>query len=468
MILLNFQSQYLPSGTISPAIDTTYQYKKPIPGVTYQQSTPATSQGYTVGSVTGSDGSPTNVGISKEEVGKLVTNYRGNAKYVPSQYDIYTPGSISGTDYSNIHQQSPTSGPGYVAPTSGPGYVAPTSGPGYVAPTSGPGYVASTSGPGYVAPTSGPGYVAPTSGPGYVASTSGPGYVAPTSGPGYVASTSGPGYVASTSSAIQPTQLPFSATTYSGDYSKPSSIITYQSTAKSTAVGKGKVIVKWSDLHPLLLGKLGAECTCRGDPFANLRGPGSKLIDSSKGRVDLSNYDESDIYVDLEKENGSYEDRDYESSKGPIKIWNNQIQSHSQETPSSGYLPSVTPSINFGSSPSTSRFTANYRSGKSLNNVGSSTNVISVTRDLDTPANNSDGDSESEEIIDGATNCARPGLFRHPNFCNKFYACHWDEFNKKFTLHMFNCPVHLTFDNGAGACNWPSMGPACQDDNLLV
>ena len=376
------------------------------------------------------------------------------------------PGSVAPT--SGPGYVAPTSGPGYVASTSGPGYVAPTSGPGYVAPTSGPGYVASTSGPGYVAPTSGPGYVASTSGPGYVASTSGPGYVAPTSGPGYVASTSGPGYVASTSSAIQPTQLPFSATTYSGDYSKPSSIITYQSTAKSTAVGKGKVIVKWSDLHPLLLGKLGAECTCRGDPFANLRGPGSKLIDSSKGRVDLSNYDESDIYVDLEKENGSYEDRDYESSKGPIKIWNNQIQSHSQETPSSGYLPSVTPSINFGSSPSTSRFTANYRSGKSLNNVGSSTNVISVTRDLDTPANNSDGDSESEEIIDGATNCARPGLFRHPNFCNKFYACHWDEFNKKFTLHMFNCPVHLTFDNGAGACNWPSMGPACQDDNLLV
>ncbi|XP_043801156.1 mucin-19-like [Apis laboriosa] len=378
--------QYLPSGTISPAIDTTYQYRKP--SVIYQQSTPATSKTYTIESVT-SDGSPTNVGISKEEVGKLITNYRGNTKYVPSQYDIYTTGSISGADYSKIHQQS---------------------------------------------------------------------------------STSKPGYVASTSSATKTTQSPFSVTTYSGGYSKPSSIITYQTTAKSTAVGKGKVIVKWSDLHPLLLGKLGAECTCRGDPFANLRGPGSKLIDSSKGKVDLSNYDESEIYVDLEKENNSYEDGDYvtnyESSKGPIKIWNNQIQSHSQiqETPSSGYLPSVTPSI----SPDTSKFTANYRSGKSLNNVGSSTNIISATRNLDTPVNHFDGDGESEEIIDGATNCARPGLFRHPNFCNKFYACHWDEWKKKFTLHMFNCPVHLTFDNGAGACNWPSMGPACQDDNLLV
>lgn len=297
-------------------------------------------------------------------------------------------------------------------------------------------------------------------------------------------------------------------TTYSGGYSKPSSGITYQTTAKSTAVGKPKVIVKWSDLHPLLLGKLGAECTCRGDPFANLRGPGSKLINSSKGKVDLSNYDESEIYVDLEKE-GSYEDQDYKvtnyesSSKQPVKIYNELSKAlgatsiQVQEKPSSTYLPSVTPSVGVGgrtSDVSGHGLTANFRSGKSLSNVGSPINSIGggkglastvdhpvigpIDGSVNSPTDDSvDGpidrsgeyeDSVSEEIIDGATNCARPGLFRHPNFCNKFYACHWDEWKKKFTLHTFNCPVHLTFDNGAGACNWPSMGPACQDNNLLV
>ncbi|XP_026670311.1 mucin-19-like isoform X2 [Ceratina calcarata] len=272
------------------------------------------------------------------------------------------------------------------------------------------------------------------------------------------------------------TQSPLAVTTYSGVYSKPSPVITYQTTAKSTAVGKGKVIVKWSDLHPILLGKLGAECTCRGDPFANLRGPGSKLINSSKGKVDLANYDESDIYVDLEKEN-SYEEGDYSSREyqGPVKIWNNQIpkipSSEIQEKPSSTYLPSVTPSAGLGARASVSGFSnrgfaANFRAGKSLNSVSNTNSFNAVANKNSSVEQPAFG--ESEEVIDGVTNCARPGLFRHPNFCNKFYACHWDEWKKKFTLHVFNCPVHLTFDNGVSACNWPSMGPACQDDNLLV
>lgn len=390
-----------------PTGDGTYQK----PGVTYQQSTLLTSGGsktYTSGppgyTVPSGGGSPTNLDIPRNEVGKLITNYnRGTTKYIPNKYDIYTTGAISGADYSRTQSSS---------------------------------------------------------------------------------STIRQDYGSSTPSSITGTQTPFSVTTYSGGYSRPTSITSYQTTAKSTAVGKAKVIVKWSDLHPLLLGKLGAECTCRGDPFANLRGPGSKLIDSSKGKVDLSNYDESEIYVDLEKDS-SDENQDYvttyeSSSKGPVKIWNNQIaqilsssSSQAQETPSSSYLPSVTPSSSLGARASISGFsnrghTANFRSGKSLSNVASSTNSIGIAKDFNSPVDRSAGDGESEEIIDGATNCARPGLFRHPNFCGKFYACHWDEWKKKFTLHVFNCPVHLTFDSGAGACNWPSMGPACQDDNLLV
>ncbi|CAK9816968.1 Ribosome-binding protein 1 [Anthophora quadrimaculata] len=396
------QTQYLPGGSISPVIGVTYKNPYKVSNEAFQHSTPislVTPKTYTVESSTISGGSPTNIAIPRDEVGKLITNYnRGTTKYVPSEYDVYQTGSKSGADYSRTQSSSE--------------------------------------------------------------------------------STFQRGYGTSTPASISNSQSPFAVTTYSEGYSRPTSILTYQTTAKSTAVGKAKVIVKWSDLHPLLLGKLGAECTCRGDPFANLRGPGSKLISSSKGKVDLSNYDESEIYVDLEKE-GSYDDNDYvtnyeSSSSKPIKIWNEyssklltSSSSQTQEKPSSTYLPSVTPSVTLGVRGSLSGFASNqglagnHRSGKSLSNVGSSTNSF-VTRP------SFEGDGTSEEILEGTTNCARPGLFRHPNFCNKFYACHWDEWKKKFTLHVFSCPVHLTFDNGAGACNWPSMGPACQDDNLLV
>ncbi|XP_015438923.1 PREDICTED: uncharacterized protein LOC107193901 [Dufourea novaeangliae] len=381
------QTQYLPSDYISPAVGVTYRKPFQVPGITYQ-STP-------IPSVIPTGGSPTNVEIPRNEVGKLITNYnRGTTKYVPSQYDIYTPGVYTGGDISRTQQSS--------LPPSGQSYGS--------------------------------------------------------------------------------TPAPFGRTqsSFSNGYSKSSSGISYQTTAKSTAVGNAKVIVKWSDLHPLLLGKLGAECTCKGDPFANLRGPGSKLINSSKGKVDLANYDDSEIYVDLEK-TGSYEYDDYVTNQGPIKLWPKETPapllesgiSQIQERPSSTYLPSVTPSVTVGlhgsippSTPVNHGFSANYRSGKSLNNDGSTTNSVGKGASFDRYGPG--GLRDSEEVLEGATNCARPGLFRHPNFCNKFYACHWDDWKKKFTLHVFNCPVHLTFDNGAGACNWPSMGPACQDDNLLV
>jgi hypothetical protein len=73
-----------------------------------------------------------------------------------------------------------------------------------------------------------------------------------------------------------------------------------------------------------------------------------------------------------------------------------------------------------------------------------------------------------DETLQGSVDCQRAGLFRHPKYCNKFYACHWDEWKGRYTLHVFNCPVHLAYDSSLGACNWPSKGPACSDDNLLV
>ncbi|XP_063618759.1 uncharacterized protein LOC134791636 [Cydia splendana] len=73
-----------------------------------------------------------------------------------------------------------------------------------------------------------------------------------------------------------------------------------------------------------------------------------------------------------------------------------------------------------------------------------------------------------DETLQGSVDCQRAGLFRHPKQCNKFYACRWDCTKQRFTLHVFNCPVQLSFDPSLGACNWPSQGPACQGDTLLT
>ncbi|XP_013143309.1 PREDICTED: mucin-2-like [Papilio polytes] len=73
-----------------------------------------------------------------------------------------------------------------------------------------------------------------------------------------------------------------------------------------------------------------------------------------------------------------------------------------------------------------------------------------------------------DETLQGSVDCQRAGLFRHPKQCNKFYACRWDCTKQRFTLHVFNCPVQLSFDPNLGACNWPSQGPACQGDTLLT
>ncbi|XP_072931733.1 uncharacterized protein [Epargyreus clarus] len=73
-----------------------------------------------------------------------------------------------------------------------------------------------------------------------------------------------------------------------------------------------------------------------------------------------------------------------------------------------------------------------------------------------------------DETLQGTVDCKRAGLFRHPKQCNKFYACRWDCTKQRFTLHVFNCPVQLSFDPNLGACNWPSQGPACQGDTLLT
>lgn len=279
-------------------------------------------------------------------------------------------------------------------------------------------------------------------------------------------------------------------TTYSGSFSKTKNRNDYEQNKK--------VIVKLSDLHPLILEKLGAECICKADPFAVFRGPNRQTlpIDSkNRGRVDLANYDEGDIYVDVDV---SDKEKDIEflrniPSSRLIKTdnrYNNgaaaltSVRSSSSTTylppkrPSSSttYLPPTSITDDFtsvlGENEAQSKLTRNrpllirveddnnnrfiltqrQRSGKSLSN-GSKDNNLKKSVD---------------EIIEDEPDCARQGLFRHPKFCNKFYACHWDNWKKRFTLHVLNCPIHLAFDSSAGACNYPMKGPACQDNKLLI
>ncbi|XP_043471663.1 serine-rich adhesin for platelets-like isoform X3 [Leptopilina heterotoma] len=322
-----------------------------------------------------------------------------------------------------------------------------------------------------------------------------------------------------------------SITTYHGNYRKISPTTSKYEDDKSLSAeetnGRGrKIIVKLTDLHPILIGKLGAECTCKSDPFDIFRGPRRKhvSIPSSRGVVDLANYDESDVYVDLEADKAierikaeasmgqikaeklisqesderlekleesttpcPTDEKDPPKYNGPIiRVYDHhqgqparltESEAEESSSPVSSAQTSGRPiSENRGSSRyiihtdnnvasasiATGSRIANGRSGKSLFGKPSASNdrgkkKFEISKhDAASLIDNDDGE------------CARPGLFRHPKLCNKFYVCHWDEWKQKFSRHVFNCPIHLTFDSTAGACNWPSKGPACQDDNLLV
>ncbi|XP_046737239.1 mucin-19-like isoform X2 [Diprion similis] len=432
-----------------------YQYSKPT--VKFVSST--ASPDYT-----GSrGGSPTNLDIPQDEVKKLIGNYeRGSVKYTSNSYGDESIGSVVNSGafgYKDIGKRPS------VTPTV---------------------FVSSTASPAYQ-PTTPDSKIRANAFGKYISSSL-------SSSSGY----RGAGYYSSPTPSYE--------------------ISTLQTPAKE---GKGKVIVKLSDLHPLLLGKLGAQCTCRSDPFETLRGPGAKsvLIKSNKGKIDLSNYDESDVYVDLEADREPGQSVGYYRSPTPgpsasslrtpaIAIFGVTTPAppqvfRSRGKPSTAYLPTAsTPSTIGGSSgpvivvpddgglgsPSDIADTqfvnapegfakegapvgrtagARRKSEKSFSSAGATGNAIGgagAAFDRYGPG----GWRNDDETLQGGSDCARAGLFRHPKYCNKFYACHYDEWKQKFTLHVFNCPVHLSFDSSAGACNWPTKGPACQDDNLLV
>ena len=331
-------------------------------------------------------------------------------------------------------------------------------------------------------------------------------------------------------SRVHSTKTTPEVTTYEGDFTRTRG--RFESSVVNNKQDQNrKVIVKLSDLHPLILGKLGAECTCKADPFAVFRSPNrpSLPINSENlGPVDLSNYDESDIYVDVDSDRENEREiafvqnipsnkllktsgsrlNDYENDSQGIVVSSRGEPSSTTFLPSTTastttYLPPSRPSNVFLPSSTETPFVpvltqnqavlgirtqkhqpllirveedntnrASFVSGRSrsgktlLDGVNGSPNDFKEDASFDRYGPG--GLRGNDETLQAGFDCARPGLFRHPKYCNKFYACHWDQWKKRFTLHVFNCPVHLAFDSSAGACNYPSKGPACQDNQLLI
>lgn len=74
------------------------------------------------------------------------------------------------------------------------------------------------------------------------------------------------------------------------------------------------------------------------------------------------------------------------------------------------------------------------------------------------------GHPELKNFTDAAvpeSACTRPGLFQHPNDCNKFYECYFDRYTKKYTLHLFECPVKVAFDSRIVGCSGPHDPTVC-------
>uniref|UniRef100_A0A6V7K3P5 Chitin-binding type-2 domain-containing protein n=1 Tax=Bracon brevicornis TaxID=1563983 RepID=A0A6V7K3P5_9HYME len=214
----------------------------------------------------------------------------------------------------------------------------------------------------------------------------------------------------------------------------------HDSTSIESRVDRGSIIVKYSDLHPILLRKLKAECKCSADPFGGFRYSKQPLfIDSSIGAIDLRNYDETNVYVDLGLPKKTVEKT--------AKFFNNV----NSELTTANLLD---PSNNIIGRVHSARDNA-ARDARSFPNF----RQIHHSKDM--------VDNVDSSLFD-KIECARPGLFRDTKFCNKFYTCHWDKWQNKFIPRIFNCPVHLAINDETGGCNWPSNGPACQNNQLLL
>ncbi|CAH0564421.1 unnamed protein product [Brassicogethes aeneus] len=295
--------------------------------------------------------------------------------------------------------------------------------------------------------------------------------------------------------------------------------ITTRRPSKVVKIGRptAKTIIKQNDFHPLLAAKLGAQCTCVSNTVKLRKKKPEKIIVVEEDNEDDEDDDEANG-KEGDDDNDVYlvntDDNDDENSNGVI------VESYKYDPKKTVVEITPTPEVYIKSTTGTvpSSTTQAYKVKKRLRVIRplptteateiliksrvTPVKVVEVTTDgpsdrqiakavrtglklvkLAAKEGAKEGTEEvlsksfdrygpggvrsKNEKLQGTVDCQRAGLFRHPTQCNKFYACRWDCKKNRFTLHVFNCPVHLTFDNNLGACNWPSQGPACLENTLL-
>ncbi|XP_050297749.1 uncharacterized protein LOC126737088 [Anthonomus grandis grandis] len=253
-------------------------------------------------------------------------------------------------------------------------------------------------------------------------------------------------------------------------------------------VSRPVTVIKQNDAHPLLSAKLGAQCTCVSNTLKLRKNQKIIIVE------DEENEDDDDGYIVDNGEQGIVENYEaqrvvditpnaeqvYLKSTTPKPL---EIRSRVKVRPvSNRYLPvtevsevfirkNTSPAIIDDDSPSDKEIAKAVRTGLKLVKQAAKEGAKEGTAEVlsnSLDRYGSGGVRSRSETLQGSVDCQRAGLFRHPTECNKFYACRWDCTKKRFTLHVFNCPVHLTFDNSLGACNWPSQGPACVENTLIT
>ncbi|KAK6623872.1 hypothetical protein RUM44_010728 [Polyplax serrata] len=265
---------------------------------------------------------------------------------------------------------------------------------------------------------------------------------------------------------------------------------------KSDGRGKSVVVVsQTSDANPILVGKLAGQCSCqsnllelnqkgrKGTVRVKVRKYKHKPSTESTTATSTEGYGSDGIGgQDLISSTVGYDNTpssiypssDYPSSQSndvvvitPKGYQNEDTNISTKKSQYRGRARFLSQSSNFGDSGSDSFLSpvlASQLDGHNQIDEEPSKGHAGAAYDRYGPG----GWRSFDETLQGSIDCKRPGLFRHPKYCNKFYACNWDPWEEKFTLHVFNCPIKLTYDSSISACNWPVGGPACANDNLLV
>lgn len=259
-----------------------------------------------------------------------------------------------------------------------------------------------------------------------------------------------------------------------------------------------KTIIKVDDYHPFLSTKLGAQCTCVSNVLKIRKRPihndgqelnkddefvvvGRPVKGNQRGRTIIENYELHEPNVNITPKPETFyhsTPNSIQSARVPAYVIKKRITVRPVTSTTVPYeriykLHNETEDVEKinQNQQSDKNIADAVRTGLSLvkNAVkeGVKEGVKEVIQGRNFDRYGPGGWRSKDETLQGIIDCQRAGLFRHPTQCNKFYTCRWDCTKNRYTLHVFNCPVHLTFDNDLGACNWPSQGPACVANTLL-